>query len=122
MLVGSGAHRDNNGGYHVLAIFCLLQAEGCRHARGLAQGREGTRAMTTRALPSGPGGSTEAPEVEVLHVTTAPRPTLRLHLWLENKGELFFGIGRARRRRAGPAAKAPVDRKRIVKTASLEYA
>ncbi|MBU1228629.1 MAG: LysR family transcriptional regulator [Proteobacteria bacterium] len=51
--------------------------------------------MTTRALPSGSGGSTEAPEVEALHVTTAPRPTLRLHLWLENKGELFFGIGRA---------------------------
>lgn len=51
--------------------------------------------MNTRPFPSGPGGSTEATEVKALRVTPAPRPTLRLHLWLENKGELFFGIGRA---------------------------
>ncbi|MDO9081796.1 MAG: hypothetical protein Q7U56_00770, partial [Humidesulfovibrio sp.] len=51
--------------------------------------------MNTRPFPSGPGGSTEATEVKALRVTPAPRPTLRFHLWLENKGELFFGIGRA---------------------------
>ncbi|MDO9084027.1 MAG: LysR family transcriptional regulator [Humidesulfovibrio sp.] len=51
--------------------------------------------MNTRPFPSGPDGFTEAAEVKALRVAPAPRPTLRLHLWLENKGELFFGIGRA---------------------------
>jgi len=51
--------------------------------------------MTTPTLPSGPGGFTEASEVKAFRVAPTPRPTLRLHLWLENKGELFFGIGRA---------------------------
>ena len=51
--------------------------------------------MTPPTLPSGPGGFTEASEVKALRVAPTPRPTLRLHLWLENKGELFFGIGRA---------------------------
>lgn len=50
--------------------------------------------MNTRPFPSGPDGLTEASERDPLRVTPAPRPTLRLHLWLENKGELFFGIGR----------------------------
>lgn len=51
--------------------------------------------MNTHALPSGPGGSTESVEMDVLHVATPHRPTIRLHIWLENQGELFFGIGRA---------------------------
>jgi len=33
--------------------------------------------------------------MDVLHVATPHRPTIRLHIWLENQGELFFGIGRA---------------------------
>lgn len=51
--------------------------------------------MTTHAFPSGPGGSTDMSELEVIHTTTAHRPTIRLHIWLENQGELYFGIGRA---------------------------
>jgi len=51
--------------------------------------------MNTRPFPSGSDGLIEASERDPLRVTPTPRPTLRLHLWLENKGELFFGIGRA---------------------------
>jgi len=51
--------------------------------------------MTTHALPSGPGGSTEVPEIEPLRGATPHNPTIRLHIWLEKQGELFFGIGRA---------------------------
>lgn len=38
------------------------------------------------ATPNAPAG--EAPP-------DAQRPTVRLHIWLENGGELYFGIGRA---------------------------
>lgn len=51
--------------------------------------------MTTHTFPSGPGGSTETSEMEVIRATTSHRPTIRLHIWLENQGELYFGIGRA---------------------------
>ena len=51
--------------------------------------------MTTHTFPSGPGGSTDETAMEVIHATTAHRPTIRLHIWLENQGELYFGIGRA---------------------------
>lgn len=51
--------------------------------------------MTAHALPSGPGGSTEGQNLEPLHGASPHHPTIRLHLWLENQGELFFGIGRA---------------------------
>jgi len=71
------------------------KAKGPRHVRGLAGGREGALPMTTRALPSGPDVSTTGLENSSLHPTDFPNPTIRLHLWLESKGEVFFGIGRA---------------------------
>jgi len=51
--------------------------------------------MTGSPFPSGPGGFDEQYAHE--HLKTAPfeRPTVRLHIWLESHGELYFGIGRA---------------------------
>ncbi len=49
--------------------------------------------MTTRALPSGPDGSTA--NLKGSHPADSLHPTIRLHLWLESHGEVFFGIGRA---------------------------
>lgn len=49
--------------------------------------------MTTRALPSGPDGSTT--DLKGSHHADSPHPTIRLHLWLETHGEVFFGTGRA---------------------------
>jgi molybdate transport system regulatory protein len=37
----------------------------------------------------------QAHELETFHAHSPYHPTIRLHLWLENQGELFFGIGRA---------------------------
>lgn len=71
------------------------KAKGSRRARGLAQGGEGALPMTTRALPSGPDGSTTGLEKSSLHPADFSNPTIRLHLWLESQGEVFFGIGRA---------------------------
>jgi molybdate transport system regulatory protein len=51
--------------------------------------------MNTNQLPSGPGGSQEMLEVEPFRPQSPYHPTIRLHIWLENQGELFFGIGRA---------------------------
>lgn len=49
--------------------------------------------MTTRARPSGPDGSTT--DLKGSHPADSLHPTIRLHLWLETHGEVFFGIGRA---------------------------
>jgi len=51
--------------------------------------------MTTNAFPSGSGGADTFPEMDPLKAETPKRPTIRLHIWLESQGELFFGIGRA---------------------------
>lgn len=55
--------------------------------------------MTTLPFPSGSGGATSLTQMEQLRAPQAhspsKRPTVRLHIWLENQGELFFGIGRA---------------------------
>ena len=51
--------------------------------------------MILRELPSGPGGSMENTERDLVPGEASPRPRVRLHIWLENQGELFFGIGRA---------------------------
>lgn len=50
--------------------------------------------MTTHPFPSGPDGFDKQLPLEPLK-TSAERPTVRLHIWLESHGELFFGIGRA---------------------------
>ena len=50
--------------------------------------------MTTHPFPSGPDGVDKQLPLEPLK-TSAERPTVRLHIWLESHGELFFGIGRA---------------------------
>lgn len=55
--------------------------------------------MTAHAFPSGPDGSASRKEMEQLRAPQSQRsprrPIVRLHIWLENQGELFFGIGRA---------------------------
>ena len=51
--------------------------------------------MTAEPLLSGSGGSTNSVEIERFQAKSPHHPTIRLHLWLENPGELFFGIGRA---------------------------
>lgn len=51
--------------------------------------------MTAEPLLSGSGGSTNSVEIERFQAKSPHHPTIRLHLWLENQGELYFGIGRA---------------------------
>jgi N-terminal domain of molybdenum-binding protein len=51
--------------------------------------------MTTTAIPSGSDGSAARSERNQLKAETAKRPTIRLHIWLESQGEMYFGIGRA---------------------------
>jgi len=51
--------------------------------------------MTAEPLLSGSGGSTNSVEIERFQAKSPHHPTIRLRLWLENQGELFFGIGRA---------------------------
>jgi len=51
--------------------------------------------MNAHPLPSGSGGSESSVEMDTFQAQSPYRPTIRLHIWLENHGELFFGIGRA---------------------------
>lgn len=51
--------------------------------------------MTAHPLPSGLGGYDEHQGHEPLKAALHEHPTVRLHIWLESQGELFFGIGRA---------------------------
>jgi len=51
--------------------------------------------MTAPLRPSGPDGFDERHALEPLNASPLKPPTVRLHIWLESRGELFFGIGRA---------------------------
>ncbi len=64
------------------------------YRRGASK-REEERRMTTHALPSGSDGANTLQSLNHLKAETTTRPTIRLHIWLESQGELYFGIGRA---------------------------
>jgi len=51
--------------------------------------------MDSRELPSKKDEPGQTHELEPYRAQSPYHPTIRLHLWLENQGELFFGIGRA---------------------------
>ena len=63
------------------------------------KGAQEERLAKTRQARSGPrrpeGPAVEPFEVEAFQPQCPYHPTIRLHLWLENNGEMFFGIGRA---------------------------
>jgi len=54
------------------------------------------KASQPRSAPRRSSGQAAAPvEAESYQPQSPYHPTIRLHLWLENEGEMFFGIGRA---------------------------